>query len=471
VNTRIDTRLVAAVALLFFAGCKVSAPPAGDVVQREALPMFDSSATWRSPADTAVVLDNWLATFNDPQLETLVAEALSRSPGLATMGLRVEQAGQQVELARAALRPAVSLLGIGGINLGGGDLSSPLQGGLLGVSWEPDLWGRMRHGRNARMETYASAQADLQFARQSLAAMVARAWFTAVEARGQQLIAAELVSYADTLVQLAEQRLGTGAGTEQELMQARVARGTCRDAERRLESATQQAMRAVELLVGRYPAAELELRAELPPMPPPVPAGMPLDLLERRPDLIAAEHRVAAAFHGVGEARAAKLPRLTINANGSVIDSDILALAPNYRNPSFGAGARLIVPIYQGGALDAQLAIRTLQQEEAMSLYAETALRAFGEVEQALMSGSIMEERTAILRDNLDEQQRVVQLSAVQERIGRGDHRAVMQGLLAVGSARSALLQANGQQLANRIDLHLGLGGGFRQAEGAAGGR
>ncbi|MEX1132461.1 MAG: TolC family protein, partial [Flavobacteriales bacterium] len=191
---RFDIRPVVAAALLLVAGCKVSKPPASDVVQREALPMFDSTAAWRSPADTAVVQDNWLATFGDPQLEALVAEALSRSPGLATMGLRVDQAGQQVELARAALRPAVSLLGIGGINLGGGDLSSPLQGGLIGVSWEPDLWGRMRHGRNASIETYASAQADLEFARQSLSAMVARGWFTAVESRGQQRIAAELVT-------------------------------------------------------------------------------------------------------------------------------------------------------------------------------------------------------------------------------------------------------------------------------------
>jgi NodT family efflux transporter outer membrane factor (OMF) lipoprotein len=451
--------------LLLAVGCKVAEPPASEEVRRDALPMVDSTATWRSVADTARVLDNWLATFQDEQLNALVAEALAHSPDLATMGLRVEQAGKQVELARAAMRPAVGLLGIGGLNLGGGDISSPLQGASLSVSWEPDLWGRLRHGRNAAMETYASAQADLEFARQSLAAMVARSWFTAVEARSQQRIADGMRAYADTLVQLADQRVRTGAGSELEVAQLRVSSSTYRDAERQLELSSLQALRAVELLVGRYPAGELAIRAELPAFPGPVPAGMPLDMLERRPDLIAAERRVAAAFHRVGEAKAARLPRLVLSANGSVINSDVLELAPDFENPSLGAGGKLIVPIYQGGALNTQVEIRTLQQKEAMSAYAQVALKAFGDVEQALAAAPVLEERTAILRNGITDQTRAADLAGTQERIGRGDHRGVMQQQLALASMRSKLVSLQSLQLSRRVDLHLALGGGFRSAD------
>lgn len=134
--------------------------------------------------------------------------------------------------------------------------------------------------------------------------MVARSWFTAVEARAQQHIAERMVQHTDTLVQLAMQRVQSGLGSELDVAQLRVSKGSYRDAARQLELSTLQAIRAVEVLVGRYPAGKLELRAELPAMPGAVPVGMPLEMLERRPDLIAAERRVAAAFHRVGEVKA-----------------------------------------------------------------------------------------------------------------------------------------------------------------------
>ena len=105
---------------------------------------------WKAaPVSTDAIQDNWLATFGDAQLDALVAEAMTNNPDLRVTATRVEQAAQYVELAKAALRPAVNLFGTGGLNMGGGDVSSALQGLSLGVSWEPDLWGRMRYGRNA----------------------------------------------------------------------------------------------------------------------------------------------------------------------------------------------------------------------------------------------------------------------------------------------------------------------------------
>src|SRR4029453_18269191 len=122
----------------------------------------------------------------------------------------VEQAAQYVELAKAAMRPAVNLLGTGGLNTGGGDVSSALQGISLGISWEPDLWGRMRYGRNAYQATYASIEADYEFGRQSLAATMAKSWFTAGETWLQLQIAEDSIKAAQQLVTLAEQRRQVG---------------------------------------------------------------------------------------------------------------------------------------------------------------------------------------------------------------------------------------------------------------------
>src|SRR4030095_5428516 len=139
-------------------------------------------------AATGPIADNWLTTFNDVQLNALVAEAMTNNPDLRVSAPRVEQAAQYVRLAQAAMRPVVNLVGTGGLKMGGGDVSSALQGISLGVSWEPDLWGRMRYSRNAYQATYASVQADFEFSRQSLAATLAKSWFTASETSLQQQI-------------------------------------------------------------------------------------------------------------------------------------------------------------------------------------------------------------------------------------------------------------------------------------------
>jgi len=169
-------------------------------------------------------------------------------------------------------------------------------------------------------------------------------------------------------------------------------------------------MRALELLLGRYPATEIAIAARLPAMPVPVPAGMPSQLLERRPDVFAAERRVAAAFDRVGEARAAQLPRISLTAGGSSVSSDLIELKDT-SNPLWSLGANLIAPIYQGGALRAQVEIRTAEQKQAVAEYARAAQRAFGEVEGALAAEVALREREAILEATMRDSARALELA------------------------------------------------------------
>jgi outer membrane protein TolC len=188
---------------------------------------------------------------------------------------------------------------------------------------------------------------------------------------------------------------------------------------------------------------------------------MPLEMLERRPDLVAAERRVAAAFNRVGEAKAARLPRLTLNLSGGAISSDVLELKPDFENPTWGAGARLFAPLYQGGALKAQVLIRTSEQKEAIAEYGRMALRALAEVENALSASQTLTEREPLLRQKLADNQRALQLVQEAYRIGQGDLRAVQEQQLAAHTARLALLRVQSEQLSQRVKLHLALGGGW----------
>ena len=453
-------RVVLGAALcLLGAGCQTLAPPSQAEIRQQALANLALSAAWKAGGDAGNIADNWLATFNDAQLDALVSEAIAHNPDLRVTATRVEQAAQHVELAKAALRPAVNLFGSGGVNMGGGDALQILS---LGVSWELDLWGRLRYGRNAAQETYASVQADFDFAHQSLAATTARSWFTASETWLQQQIAEETVKSAQQLLALAEKRQQVGVGNEQDVALARANLGTVQDSARQIRLAHEQALRALELLLGRYPATELKARQDLAKLPGPVPVGMPLETLERRPDLIAAERRVAAAFNRVGEAKAARLPSLKLNANVAAIGSDILQLKQDFENPTGGIGANFLAPIYTGGALETQAEIRTLEQKEALAEYARMALRAIGDVENALAAGKSLAEREQLLLRTVGDNQRALELAQKSYRVGKSDLRAVQQQQLNVYAARLPLLRIQSEQLAQRVNLHLALGGGFQ---------
>ncbi len=442
-------------------GCKTEPAPTAEAIRADALGDLVLPDAWTSGAGAGEIQDDWLSTFGDEELERLIDEALAHNPDLRVAAARVEQAAGYVELARAAMRPSVFLFGTGGLNMGGGDINSALQGALLGVSWEPDLWGRLRYGRNAAEASLASVEADLEFARQSLAATTAQSWFTASETRLQLEIAGDMVRMAEALVSLAEKRREVGVGSEQEVALVRAKQGHFQDAHQQAELAHRMTVRALELLLGRYPAAELEARAELPALPGPVPAGMPLAVLERRPDLIAAERRVAAAFHRVGESKAARLPSISLNASAAVLGSEVLELKDDFSNPTGGAGARLLAPIYQGGALDTGVVIRTAEQKEAVAEYARAALRAIGDVENALATGQTLFEREQVLRRVLTDNERALELAGEGHRLGRQDQRAVEQQRLEVHAARLALLGVQSAQLSQRASLHLSLGGRF----------
>lgn len=459
---RIRYLLAVALVVSLAGGCALKPPPERSEVTSESLPNLRVPPGWVARADTVAtsgaVSDRWLTTFGDPQLDALVQEALRFNPDLRVAAARVEQAAGYVKASGATLYPQLNLLAAGSL----GQDSSGVQGIGLFANWELDLWGRIRAGRESARSQYVSAELDAEFARQSIAALVAKSWFLATEARLQRATAEEMAAAAERQLSLAQDRLRVGIGNEYDVSLARAAMANYRDIAINLDLAYQQALRALELLVGRYPAAALEVPARLASVPGPVPVGMPSELLERRPDVVAAERRIAAAFYRVEEAKAARLPRISLTASVNTISSEVFVLKDR-DNPVWSAGAGITAPLFLGGQLQAQVEIRTAEQKQALAEYGRVGARAFGEVENALAAGFTLEQREAILKQSVADNARALELANVRYRVGSGDLRAVEQQGLALYAARTTLLRVQGERLVQRVNLHLALGGSFTQ--------
>lgn len=446
-------------ALLALDACALKDPPDTATIKKEGMSQVTVPLGWTTTGPSAdLVVGDWINSFGDERLSAAVAEGILNNPDLQAGAARVEQALLFARLAGAKLYPSVDLLARGGGKLSGDN--SGLQGGVLSANWELDLWGRVRYGRAAATADAEAAALDFVFARHSLAGVVARTWFLAIEAELQLGTARQTIRESEELVRLAEVRSNVGAGNDEDVFVARASLNTYRDALRQVELARTEALRAIEMLIGRYPAAAIGVSAQLPSQPPVVPAGLPSDLLERRPDVIAAERRVAAAFNRIHEAKAARLPVIGLTTGVSSISSDLFVLQER-SNPVWSAGANLLMPIFRGGALKRQVEIRTAEQKQALAAYAGVGLRAFGEVENALSAEIAAREREQLLTQAMADNQRAFEIVQKQFDVGSTDLRFVSQRQLALNATRSSLIRMQAEQRVQRVNLHLALGGSF----------
>ena len=448
---------------LALTGCALPSPDSREQLAAASAPNRQVPAQWqagsaRPGSSNMAVGDQWLQSFNDPQLDALVKEALAYNPDLQSAAARVEQAAAYQQIAGGLLYPQVNLLARGGGKLSGD--ASGIEGFGLFVNWELDLWGRVRAGAAAAQAQASSAALDAEYARQSLAAQVAKGWFLATEARLQLALAQETLNASVQLEYLARERLRIGVGDEYDLRLAQANLNTLRDTVQSLELSYQQAQRSLETLAGRYPGAALPVASTLAPMGVPVPTGVPSSLLERRPDVVAAERRVAAAFYNTEQAKAARLPRLALSGAVTSISSEMFVLQER-DNPVWSLGGAITAPLFAGGQLQGQVTLRTAEQKQALADYGRTGAKAFAEVENALASSATLVAREKVLAQVVNDNQSTLALAETRYRVGSTDLRAVLQQKLALYAAQVSLLHVRSDQRVQRVNLHLALGGSF----------
>jgi outer membrane protein TolC len=224
-----------------------------------------------------------------------------------------------------------------------------------------------------------------------------------------------------------------------------------------LQNASAQQLKTIDVLVGRYPVGTPLKNTQLPYLPSQMTAGIPSDLLERRPDIKSAAARVDAARYNVKVAEATRLPTISLTAGFGRISSEVFVLKTDAANPSTGIGVAL--PIFSGGALGQQVNAKQAELDQAFANYAKVGLNAFREVESALSGEQSWHARYAELKQIYQMQQGIQKSTDAEFSIGRIDQRQVLQQQIKTFSAQSNELQGQLEVLMQRINLYLSLGG------------
>lgn len=428
-------------------------------------------ATWAAAAADSAPSPDWWRDLGDDRLNGVIEEALASNYDIMAASARLEQAAATARVARADLLPNLSAgfaasrsrNNIFGIPIPGTDVITTRQstfGVSLDAAWEIDLWGRARKGHSAALATAQASAADLAGVRLSIAGQTAKAWFALVESAQQMQLAQETVESYERSVEQVRRRYREGVTTSLDL---RLALTSLANAKSSLALRRQQldaAKRQLEILLGRYPGARIESHTSLPKLSGGVPTGLPSELLIRRPDLVGAERRYAAATARASQARRAFFPSISLTGSAGTSSTDLQDLT----NLDFGVwsiAARLTQPIFQGGRLRANLAASNAAADQSLVAYVQSLLRAFGEVELALVAERTLDERVINLADAAEQSDAARDLARRQYDAGLVDYITVLETQRQSLAAQSQLLTARRQRLDARVNLYLALGGGF----------
>ena len=335
------------------------------------------------------------------------------------------------------------------------------------MAWEIDLWGKLRSQRAAAEASYEATALDYAFARQSLATTAAKSWFLAIETRQLLALAEQAVDIYRKLAELVAIRRAAGKDTDLDVYDIRAKLASAMSEVESARESYGEARRALEVLLGRYPAAEIEVAATYPLLSAPPPTGVPASLLQRRPDVVAAERGVLAAFRQEEAARLALLPDFSFSLVGGRLGDQLLSLLR--LNPWMASAAiGVSIPIFEGGALRARVEIATAHQAEAVARYGSVVLAAFREVENALANEQLLAESLPFDESALGDRTETVRIATVQYQAGRRDLLWVSNLQAAQIATQTALIKLRGLQRINRVRLLLALGGSFDAVPAAA---
>lgn len=409
----------------------------------------------------------WLTDFNDRTLEALVQEALANNPDLRVTAAKLDATQAALRIAGADLAPSVTLKAAASRvkrnNTSGFSITSSRTERYtpsMDLAWELDVWGRLRDAQFAARMDAEQAAANLQAARLSLAANTAKSWFDLAETELQTQLAIQThQSYTNNLAVLEE---GLQRGLTKAL-DVRLMRTSARNAESTLHQRHRErdaARRALEILLGRYPKSEIALSAGLPTLTNSVPAGLPAQLIERRPDVLATQRAYLAAHRRVDSARKNRLPKISLSASAGTSTSELKDVL-DVNNNIWNLAANLSRPIFDGGRIRSNIDRTHALREQARYTYVQTTLQAFAEVETTLSAETFLTQQETALRAAVEEAIEAEKLAQEDYLAGLAGIVTVLESQRRVFDAKRSLLQLQNQRLQNRIDLYLALGGEF----------
>lgn len=417
---------------------------------------------WPDPA--------WWRGFGTKELDGLVEEALRRNVDLTVGMARVRQADLQARVAGAALLPTVDASTgasrVRSASSRGSSNDSRVEDdfGLdLVASWELDLWGRNRANLDSALASAQAVRLDQEALALTVSASVAETYLRLLTQRDLIRIAQANLANARRVLALVETKVANGAVSELELAQQRTQVANQTAELPSLIQTERQLANALALLLGRPVAGFSVQGSTLAPIRlVPVVAGLPSELLQRRPDIAASEAALTAASADVVAARAALFPTISLTGRAG-IGSDSLRSVLN-QTSLVSIALNIVQPIFDGDRLRNQVAISEAQRIELLETYRGTALQAFAEVEDALDGSQQTSLRERALRTAVVEARRAFSLAEAQYRAGAIDLLDLLDAQRTLFSAESAVVSSRLSHLLSLVDLYRALGGGWDPA-------
>lgn len=444
-------------------GCATLVPSSTEVAP--AIPAQWPATTSGTSAATVEVADiGWREFFVDPRLQAVIAQSLDNNRDLRVAVLNVEKARAQYRIQRADRVPALGVQGQMTRTGGDAPVTEQFSANLGVVEFELDLFGRVRNLSQAALQQYFSEAANRRSAQLSLVAEVANAWLTLGADNEQLRIAqATLASYEDSL-RLAEARHQLGGASSLELSQTRTLVETARTDVARFAGQVAQDRNALVLLAGGpvddtlLPATEVTEVAAVRPLP----AGVPGEVLLRRPDVMAAEHTLLSANANIGAARAAFFPSISLTGSIGSASSELSNL--------FDSGTRawsfvptLNLPIFQGGKLRANLGVATANRDIALAQYEKAIQSGFREAADALALSDSLDAQLSSQQALMAAATQAQTLSQARYDAGLDSFVTLLDARRTAYSARKSLVSTQLAQQSNQVALYKVLGGGWHE--------
>jgi len=412
-------------------------------------------------------MDRWWVDLGDPALSLLIEEALRGSPDLATAWDRLAQARAVARREGASLLPQVDAESAAG-STWGDSFADPAAGvgqrlddfrlGLL-LSWELDLFGRLRATRDAARYDAAASEAEVRFAAIALAGEVASQWYGLVEQSRQLALLEAQIRTNEDVLQLVTMRFRAGQAGAADVLRQRQLVEQRRGERERVEAQAQVAVHALAVLLGRPPVEVALPPAEALPVPGEVPEpGLPSELLERRPDVRRAYLDVLAADRRLAAARADRLPRLSLSASSAFTSSDFADVLDNWMA---AVAAGLVAPVLDGGRRRAEVDRTRAVLSERIHAYGQVILTSLQEVEDALAQERQQRRLIESLEAQLELARQTLERLGDRYLKGATAYLDVLDALASQQTLERSLVTARRELLEFRIDLHRAVAGGF----------
>src|SRR2546422_1112984 len=438
----------------------------------------------------------WWEIFADPHLNALEARVSISNQNLAVAEAQYRQARALVREARAAYFPTVTLgLGFtrsrqsstfvfgssGGSSTGTSGVGGGSSSGTSGVggssggarsdfevgldfSWELDVWGRIRRGVESNRAAAQASAGDLEAARLSFQAELAQDYFQLRTLDAQKQLLDETVAAFEMFLRLTQDRFANGVASQADVVQAQTQLKTTQAQAIDVGVRRPQLEHAIAILMGQAPSSFSLSPTPLVATPPAIPIGVPPELLERRPDIAAAERRVAAANAQIGVAVAAFYPTITLNAS-SGLESSSLAKWFTAASRFWSVGPGISQTVFDGGLRHAQTDAARAAYDATVATYRQTVLTSFQGVEDNLAALRILEEENGVQDEAVKAARKAVDLTTNQDKAGTVSYLNRITGQTIALTDENTAIQIRGRRMAAAVLLVQALGGGWTAAE------